>query len=60
MSGRENLEFPVRLYRQDVRRVNETLKHVDLLDRASDNVRTHSDGMKQRLLIARALLHRPQ
>ncbi|HVI72766.1 MAG TPA: ABC transporter ATP-binding protein [Pyrinomonadaceae bacterium] len=60
MSGRENLEFAVRLYGQDVRRVNETLKQVDLLDRAKDNVRTYSNGMKQRLLIARALLHRPQ
>ena len=60
MSGRENLEFAVRLYGQDVRRVNETLEQVDLLDRAKDNVRTYSNGMKQRLLIARALLHRPQ
>jgi ABC-2 type transport system ATP-binding protein len=60
MSGRENLEFAVRLYGQDVRRVNETLAQVDLLDRAKDNVRTFSNGMKQRLLIARALLHRPQ
>jgi ABC-2 type transport system ATP-binding protein len=60
MSGRENLEFAVRLYGQDVHRVNETLAQVDLLDRAKDNVRTYSNGMKQRLLIARALLHRPQ
>lgn len=60
MSGRENLEFAVRLYGQDVRRVNETLAQVDLLTRAKDNVRTYSNGMKQRLLIARALLHRPQ
>lgn len=60
MTGRENLEFAVRLYGQDVRRVDETLEQVDLLDRAKDNVRTYSNGMKQRLLIARALLHRPQ
>ena len=60
MSGRENLEFAVRLYGQDVRRVNETLEQVDLLTRAKDNVRTYSNGMKQRLLIARALIHRPQ
>lgn len=60
MTGRENLEFAVRLYGQDVRRVDETLEQVDLLNRAKDNVRTYSNGMKQRLLIARALLHRPQ
>ena len=60
MSGRENLEFAVRLYGQNLRRVDETLAQVDLLERAKDNVRNYSNGMKQRLLIARALLHRPQ
>ena len=60
MSGRENLEFAVRLYGQSLQRVDETLAQVALLDRAKDNVRNYSNGMKQRLLIARALLHRPQ
>src|SRR5215204_3574226 len=59
MSGRENLEFAVRLYGQDMRRIDETLKEVGLVERAKDNVRNYSNGMKQRLLIARALLHRP-
>jgi ABC-2 type transport system ATP-binding protein len=60
MSGRENLAFAARLYGQDNRRVDESLDQVGLLDRAKDNVRHYSNGMKQRLLIARALLHRPQ
>ena len=60
MSGRENLEFAARLYNQDFRRVDETLEQVALLDRAKDKVRDYSNGMKQRLVIARALLHRPQ
>ena len=60
MSGRENLEFAVRIYGQDMRRIDETLEQVNLLDRAKDKVRDYSNGMKQRLLIARALLHRPQ
>ena len=60
MSGRENLEFAVRLYKQDLRRIDETLEQVGLVDRAKDNVRNYSNGMKQRLVIARALLHRPQ
>lgn len=60
MSGRENLEFAARLYGQPVKRVDETLAQVSLLDRAKDNVRNYSNGMKQRLLIARSLLHRPQ
>ena len=60
MSGRENLEFAVRLYGQDMRRVDETLEQVGMSDRATDNVRKYSNGMKQRLLIARALIHRPR
>src|SRR5712692_2101595 len=60
MSGRENLAFAARLYGQDNRRVDEALDQVGLLDRAKDSVRHYSNGMKQRLLIARALLHRPQ
>lgn len=60
MSGRENLDFAARLYGQTARRVDEVLEQVDLTDRAKDNVRNYSNGMKQRLLIARALLHRPQ
>jgi len=60
MSGRENLEFAARLYGQDIRRVDETLEQVALVERAKDKTRNYSNGMKQRLLIARALLHRPQ
>jgi ABC-2 type transport system ATP-binding protein len=60
MSGRENLEFAARLYGQNLQCVDQTLAQVALLDRAKDNVRNYSNGMKQRLLIARALLHRPQ
>ena len=59
MSGRENLAFAARLFGQDNQRVDEALDQVGLLDRARDNVRHYSNGMKQRLLIARALLHRP-
>jgi ABC-2 type transport system ATP-binding protein len=60
MSGRENLAFASRLYGTDKRRVDEALDHVGLLDRARDKIRHYSNGMKQRLVIARALLHRPQ
>jgi ABC-2 type transport system ATP-binding protein len=60
MSGRENLTFAARLYGTENPRVDEALEQVGLLDRAKDNVGTYSNGMKQRLLIARALLHRPQ
>ncbi len=60
MSGRENLTFAARLYGTGSKRIDEALDQVGLLDRAKDNVQHYSNGMKQRLLIARALLHRPQ
>ena len=60
MTGRENLDFAASLYGQDRQHVNAVLEQVDLLDRAKDKVQHYSNGMKQRLLIARAILHRPQ
>ena len=60
MSGRENLEFAARLYGQDTGRIEEVLAQVDLVARAKDKVQHYSNGMKQRLLIARCILHRPQ
>lgn len=38
----------------------ETLKTVGLKERAKDKVRTFSDGMKQRLGIAQAIIHQPE
>jgi ABC-2 type transport system ATP-binding protein len=60
MSGRENLTFASSLYGTDKLRVDEALDQVRLLDRANDKIRNYSNGMKQRLVIARAILHRPQ
>jgi ABC-2 type transport system ATP-binding protein len=60
MSGRENLTFAARLYSANPGRIDEVLQQVGMLERANDNVRQYSNGMKQRVLIARALLHRPQ
>lgn len=58
-SGHDNLLFYARLYRIKKTRVDEVLEQVGLTDRARDKVRTYSSGMKQRLVIARALLHQP-
>jgi ABC-2 type transport system ATP-binding protein len=41
------------------RSVNNTLRQLDLFDRASDAAGTLSKGLKQRVAIARALLHQP-
>ncbi|MEA3395932.1 MAG: ABC transporter ATP-binding protein [Chloroflexota bacterium] len=60
MSGRENLAFTARLYAVHETRVNEVLAQVGLHERANDPVKKYSNGMKQRLLIARALLHQPK
>jgi len=60
MSARDNLRFYARLYRVKKARVEEMLTQVGLTGRAKDKIKTYSNGMKQRLLIARALLHRPK
>ena len=60
MSGRENLVLSARLYGAETKRIDEALNQVGLIDRANDDTRDYSNGMKQRLMIARALLHRPQ
>lgn len=60
MSAWENLIFFAHLYGVAKKRVQETLALVQLQSRARDKVETFSNGMKQRLLIARALLHQPQ
>lgn len=60
MSGRENLMFFARLHGVDAQRVDDLLHMVGLQDRAADRVKKYSNGMKQRLMIARALLNRPR
>lgn len=60
MTARENLRFSARLYGVNGRRVDEVLAQVGLADRAEEKTRHFSNGMKQRLMIARALLHRPR
>jgi ABC-2 type transport system ATP-binding protein len=59
LSGRDNLHFSCWLYNLPESRADEVLALVNLADRAKSPVRTYSTGMKQRLVIARALLHKP-
>ena len=59
LSARDNLRFNCWLYNLPERRVDEVLDLVSLRDRAKAPVRTFSNGMKQRLMVARALLHQP-
>lgn len=61
LSGRDNLRLLARLYPQvDDRRVEEVLDLVGLQSAAHRKVKTYSTGMRQRLGLAAALLHRPR
>ena len=61
LSGRENLRLLARLYPDvDDRRVEEVLELVGLRAAAARKVKGYSTGMKQRLGLAAALLHRPR
>ncbi len=63
-SGRENLRLHARLWnlaRRDAeQRIDALLALMDLDQRADDNVRTYSGGMRRRLELGRALLANPR
>lgn len=64
LTGRENLYLHALMYGVDRRireqRFREVLKLVDLEDRADDQVKKYSGGMRRRLELARGLLHKPK
>lgn len=60
LSARTNLEMLARMDGVSFNRVSEVLKRVGLQDRALDKVKNYSQGMKQRLGIAQALLAEPK
>ncbi|MEA2662451.1 MAG: type transport system ATP-binding protein [Chloroflexota bacterium] len=64
LSGRDNLRYFAELYRvppaEIRRRVDELLEMVGLTEKAEESVEGYSRGMKQRLHLARTLVHRPR
>ncbi len=60
MTGRENLNLFADLYGIKRNRVDELIELIRLQHRCDEKVETYSNGMKQRVLIARALLHNPK
>ena len=61
MSGYENLKLVANLYKNvDKKRIDEIVKLVGLENRIKDKVSKYSLGMRQRLGIAQAILHRPK
>lgn len=63
MSAEDNLEFYARVWRMPSAdrqaRINELLSGMGVWERRKDRVGTWSRGMRQKLAIARALVHRP-
>ena len=62
LTAQENLRFYADMYGVEDReaRITELLERLELSARRYDVVRTYSKGMRQRLAIARAILHRPR
>ncbi len=59
-TGRRNLQFFAGLYNVPEERAEECLDLVELTDAADLPVRGYSLGMRRKLLLARAMLHRPR
>ncbi len=64
LSAEDNLEFYGRVWHlssaERKARIRELLTHFDLWDRRKERLGTWSRGMKQKVAIARVLLHRPK
>lgn len=62
LTAEQNLRFYARMYEvaEDSVRIESLLERVGLDMRRHDRVETFSRGMKQRLAVARAVLHEPQ
>ena len=63
LSAEDNLEFYGRIWRMPAAerqaRIKELLTHMGVWERRKERVGTWSKGMKQKLSLARAMLHRP-
>ena len=62
MTARENLAFYSRIYGLAVEeeRIGQLLEMVELAGRGDDKVHTYSTGMRQRLALARSMVHNPE
>lgn len=60
LSARENLRFTCSLYGMEPRNVEDVLERVGLTEVAGERVRGYSQGMRQRVAVARALIRMPE
>lgn len=56
----DNLKLFAKLYGAPLERIDETLKMIDMFAEKKTIVNKLSKGMKQRILLAKALIHRPK
>jgi ABC-type multidrug transport system ATPase subunit len=59
MTAKENLDFYASLFGIKDSGAMEVLRRVGLADRADDRVKTFSKGMRQRMMISRAFINKP-
>ena len=63
LTGRENMELHGMLYsmprKERKKRIDELLEFTGLTDRANDQTKKYSGGMKRKLMIARSMMHNP-
>ena len=61
MTGKENIIFYSRIYGWPItgQRIDQLLSLVELTGRGDEKVRTYSTGMRQRLALARSMVHDP-
>lgn len=60
LSVKENIRIFADLYNVDRKSIDEILEKVDLLKDKNKEVRKLSRGMKQRLMLARTIIHKPK
>lgn len=62
LSARENIKFFAQAYNLEKidDKVEQILKFTELIDRADDPIHTYSGGMKKRVSLACALIHKPK
>ncbi|KGR91580.1 bacitracin ABC transporter ATP-binding protein [Ureibacillus massiliensis 4400831 = CIP 108448 = CCUG 49529] len=60
MSGYKNLQHFARMHNVPKSRIDEVVEQVGLQNRIHEKVKTYSLGMRQRLGLAQAMLHRPK
>ena len=60
LSGRENLEFFCKVFGMEAWAIPSALERVGLEEVAGERVRGYSQGMRQRVAVARALIRKPE